>query len=111
MAKDKQTEIPGTERPTIKEIEDAANELHEVVADRLALQESEEKLATRLQHVLHENEGKLVDRDKDGNPGYVYYDGDQPMIAVLKRTEEKVSVRKYVQPKTKAPKKEKGTDA
>lgn len=95
----KQAEIPGTERPKIKAIEDAAEAHRDIVEARLKLQEKEEKSAGALQKALHKYEDKLVDRDKDGNPGYVYYDGEQPMIAVLKRSEEKVSVRKFVQPK------------
>ena len=102
----KQDEIPGFERPKIKAIEDAADAYREIVKSRLELQEDEEKAADKLQKILHKYEEKLVDRDKDGNPGYVYYDGEQPMIATLKRSEEKVSVRKYTPPKEKAEKKE-----
>jgi len=102
----KQDEIPGFERPKIKAIEDAATAHRDLVEKRLKLQEKEEATADALQKILHKYEDKLVDRDKDGNPGYVYYDGEQPMIATLKRSEEKVSVRKYTPPKEKAEKKE-----
>lgn len=101
---EKQEELTGggienLKPPKIKAIDEAALAHREVVSKRLKIQEKEADTADALQKVLHKHEDKLVIRDKDGNPGYVFYDGDEALIAVLKRTEEKVSVRKYLAPK------------
>ena len=102
--KAEQTEIPGTERPKIDAIERAAKRyekardaMQEAVADEVKTKES-------LQRALHENEAQLVERDKLGNPGYVYLDDGEPKIAILKRSEEGVQVKKW-NPKKKADKK------
>jgi len=94
--------------PKIKAIEEAALEHRANVAKRLKRQEIEEESADALQKVLHKHEDKLTIKDKDGNPGYVFSDGDETLIAVLKRTEEKVSVRRWTMPKKK--KEEKAAD-
>lgn len=102
MAKPEQTEIPGTERPKIKPLTDAADE-YEVARDtRMEATEAEIKTKDKLQKLLHKYEDKLVDRDDDGNPGYVYLDGHGVQkIAILERSEENVKVKKYKVPKVK----------
>lgn len=99
MAKAEQTEIPGTERPKIAACESAArhyekkrDEMQEAVSDEVKAKE-------RLQKALHDNEANLVDRDKDGNPGYVYLDDGEFKIAILHRSEEGVKVKKWKPPK------------
>ena len=55
---------------------------------------------TSSRRFLHENEAQLVDRDEDGNPGYVYTDGEgERKMAILVRSEENVKVKKYKAPK------------
>lgn len=95
-----QTEIPGTERPKIAAIERAAKTYARARDARMEATEEEVKQKDKLQKVLHENEAQLVDRDSDGNPGYVYTDDEgERRIAILVRSEEDVKVKKYAAPK------------
>jgi hypothetical protein len=48
MARAEQTEIPGTERPKLKAVEDAAEAYRDVVTRRLKLQEKEDETADAL---------------------------------------------------------------
>jgi hypothetical protein len=93
MATAKQTEIPGTERPRIKQIDDAADLYRELRDKRMKALEKEIEAQDALQKVLHKHEEKLTDRDEDGNPLYVLEDGEE--CAVLMRSEEKAKVKKY----------------
>lgn len=101
---EKQEEITGGgldefKPPKLKAVEDAAEELRDLVAKRLKAAEKEDAAAEALQKVMHKNEDKLTFKDADGNPGHVYFVGEKKYIAVLKRSEEKVSVRLYKPPK------------
>lgn len=89
----KQGEIPGTERPRIKRIDDAAELYRELRDKRMKALEKEIEAQEALQKVMHENEAKLTDRDEDGNPLYVMEDGEE--CVVLMRSEEKAKVKKY----------------
>ena len=93
MARAEQTEIPGTERPRIKPIEDAAANYRDHRDRRMKALEKEIEAQEMLQKVLHKYEEKLTDRDEDGNPLYVLEDGEE--CAVLMRSEEKAKVKKY----------------
>lgn len=56
MAKKKQLEIPGTERPKIKEIDDAADDYADTVERRKALQEQEVLKREMLLLAMHRHE-------------------------------------------------------
>lgn len=107
MAKAEQIEIPGTERPKIRVIENAAAKYEEKRDERMRATEAEVEAKDKLQKALHDNEAQLVDRDEDGNPGYVYKDAaGEPKIAILERSAENVKVKKW-----KAPPKDDATGA
>ena len=98
---EEQTEIPGTERPKIRKIENAASNYEEKRDARMEATEQEVNAKDRLQKALHEHEDQLVDRDEDGNPGYVYTDSEGVRkIAILQRSEEGVKVKKFKIAKT-----------
>lgn len=69
MTRAEQTEIPGTERPKIRAVENAAAKYEEKRNARMDATVEETNASDKLQKALHENEAQLVDRDEDGNPG------------------------------------------
>jgi hypothetical protein len=89
----KQTEIPGTERPRIKFLDDAGEYYRECRDKRMKALEKEIEAQEALQKVMHKYEDKLTDRDEDGNPLYIMSDGEE--CIVLMRSEEKAKVKKY----------------
>lgn len=88
-----QTEIPGTERPRIKQIDDAAENYRDHRDKRMKALDKEIEAQVKLQEILHKYEEKLTDRDEDGNPLYILEDGED--CAILMRSEEKAKVKKY----------------
>jgi len=95
MAK-KQTELPGTERPSIPQIDDRAAAYRDMRDKRMILQTKESEAKELLLEAMREHEEELEEND-DGNPTYVYWDGDTP-FAVVHNQRESVSVRKIASP-------------
>lgn len=93
MARPKQAEIPGTERPRIEEIETAADFYREKRDARMTATTEEVNAKDELRKVAHEHEEKFTEHDKDGNPFYRLESGES---VVLVRSEEDV---KLVKPK------------
>lgn len=81
----KQTEIPGTERDTIPEIEEAALALDAVRYKRMELQVEEERLELQLRERMEAHEEDL-DRDDKDRPVYVVIDGEFKKTFRLKET-------------------------
>lgn len=100
MARAEQTEIPGTERPKIIKIENAAKKYEAARDERMDRTKDEVEASEKLQKVLHESEDQLTERDEDGNPAYVYNHDGELKMAILVRSEEKVKVKKYKVPKS-----------
>lgn len=80
-----QTELPGVEAPTIKEIEEAAENYVAVRNKRMSLTEKEIAAKTNLTQVMQEHASKLG-RNADGNSCYRYDD----QIVILS---DKINVR------------------
>lgn len=80
----KQTNIPGTERKTIDEIETAAHEYRNTVAERVALQQREKELKEVLVQAMSKHELET----------YVYADEEGEELTVKVTHKTKVSVRK-----------------
>lgn len=79
----KQTQIPGTERQTIPEIEENAALLHEIVQRRLSIQKQEK-----------EQHAKLLEQMKaHGVDVHIYVADNGKEMKVKVKTEQKVSVR------------------
>lgn len=84
----KQTEIPGTERPTTPAIEEAAGELREVRKERMELQKAEVELQDKLVSVM-KAEGVSI---------YRFNDGEEDLDVKLSDTKQKVSIKKVKAP-------------
>jgi hypothetical protein len=86
-----QTEIPGTERPSIDAIDDAACDFVAKRDERMALSKEEKAAKGHLlaQMKAHEND---LDRDKDGSLVYSFYDGERELEARYRQSLD-VSVR------------------
>lgn len=87
MAK-KQLEIPGTERPSIKEIEEAAEVYVDARDKRMRMLEKEIAAKANLLTVLLAHEGEL-ETDGEGNRVYSY----DEEIVILKPGKRNVKVR------------------
>ena len=82
MARKKQAEIPGTERPSIEVIDEAAATHLEAVADAKTAKEHAEDAKAVVLSVMLENVTQL-EKDADGNHVYPYQDGDNEKVFVL----------------------------
>lgn len=78
----KQKEIPGTERPTVEVIDEAAATHLEAVADAKTAKEHAEDAKKVVLQAMVENIKKL-EKDSDGNHTYPYQDGDIEKVFVL----------------------------
>lgn len=94
MAKEVQQEIPGTERPKIKEIEIAADAYTDVRDRRMKLTEKEVAAREKLIAVVLEHKNKLVPNEKGE---HIYRFGDD-MAVVLKSGKTKVKVKHIAEP-------------
>lgn len=74
----KQTELPGTERPTIKEIDKAADHYVSIRDKRMKLTEQEVTAKTNLLQVVLEHEGQLSKNDQ----GELVYRYDDEIVIV-----------------------------
>ncbi len=83
--KKKQTEVPGTERESIPEVDAAAADVYELTRERLDIQEKEKNARAKLMD--------LMKKHKLTSVGYVYEDGEERYDVQFKET-EKVSVKK-----------------
>lgn len=83
-----QTEIPGTERPKIKEIDKAAEEYVSVRDKRMNLTEKEVAAKQQLVNLMHAHADE-IGRDAEGGLTYRYSD----MLVTLKPKEEVLKVK------------------
>jgi len=83
-----QTEIPGTERPKIKEIEEAAEAYVTVRDRRMALTEKEVAAKEQLASLMHTH-ADTIGRDAEGGLSYRYDD----MLVTLKPKDEVLKVK------------------
>lgn len=81
-----QLEIPGTERPRVKPIEDAAENYVSVRDKRMKLTEQEIAAKLKLIEVMLRNSDKLSE-DGDGNRVYQY---DEELVILNEKTNVKV---------------------
>lgn len=79
----KQTEIPGTERKRVPEVETAANELREVRTERMELQKTEGQLQDALIDVMRKHSVTVYK-----------FDGQEDELVVELVDQTKVKVRK-----------------
>ena len=86
-----QTEIPGTERPSIDAIDDAACEYVAKRDERMTLTRDEKAAKAHLLAKMQEHEAEL-DRDKDGALIYSFYDGERELEARYRKSTD-VAVR------------------
>jgi hypothetical protein len=84
----KQQEIPGTEAPKIKEIEEAAESYVAIRDKRMALTEKEIVAKANLVQVV-QSHVKELDKNEDGEPCYRYDD----LIVILKAGRPGVKVK------------------
>jgi hypothetical protein len=84
----KQTEIPGTERPTIQDIETAASAYTSMREKWQAAGEKLTALKTELIQVVMSHEKELI-KDKDGNRVYRFDD----LLVILKPGKPGVKVK------------------
>lgn len=92
MAKQTQDEIPGTERPRIAAIDEAAEEYREKRDERMEALKDEVELKAKLSAVMQANKDKLTEKDEDGNPMYRIPDTNE--CVVLEYSEANVKVKK-----------------
>ena len=83
-----QTEIPGTERPKIKEIDKASEEYVTVRDKRMSLTEKEVAAKQQLVNLMHAHADE-IGRDAEGGLTYRYSD----MLVTLKPKEEVLKVK------------------
>lgn len=83
-----QVEIPGTERPRIKAIDDAAEEYVNVRDKRMEWTKKEVAAKQQLTDLMHKHAEK-IGRDAEGGLTYRYDD----MAVILKPTEETLKVK------------------
>ena len=84
----KQAEIPGTERPVIQDLEDAAVQYVADRDDRIEKGKEEKKSKVALKAAIEAHRAEL-ETDKKGNLVYTYYDGERELEVKL---EEKHTV-------------------
>lgn len=86
----KQDELPGVERPKIKEVEDAAEAYEEARDERMKLTEEETEAQVALVEVMKKHKVKVYKR-ADANP---------PWIATLTEGKDKASVKRQKKKET-----------
>lgn len=101
----KQTEIPGTERPRIQEIDDAAEEYRDKRDERMAALKEEVDLKAKLSAVVQANKDKLTERDEDGNPMYRLANTNEAVVLEYSEANVKVTKTKEGKKAEKAAKK------